>query len=552
MSDVTTQLPPHHPESFDAVVVGAGFAGLHLLHRLRESGLRVQVLEAGDGIGGTWYFNRYPGARCDVESADYSYSWSPELEQEWRWSERYAQQPEILAYVNHVVDRFDLAPHVRLSSRVTSAVFDEDAATWTVTTDDGHQVVAPLCFMATGCLSVPRIPSLPGQETFEGSVFHTARWPHEPVDFTGQRVGVVGTGSSGTQAIPVIAQVAEHLYVFQRTPNFSVPANNRPIEDDEDARIKATYPQRRAKTRSTATGLFRDMNRVKAADCPEPERREIFEKYWDDAGFGFILAFSDLLLDPVANERAVEFFRGKIEALVEDPTTARKLVPTTYPFGSKRPCVDTGYYQTFNRSNVTLVDVVAEPIVELTARGIRTSTTEVELDAIVYATGFDAMTGALMRMNIVGRGGERLAEAWAAGPLTYLGLQTAGFPNLFFIAGPGSPSVLTNVMVSIEQHVAWLDDLVRHVRDSGIHTVEATREAQGAWVAHVNEIANATLYPTANSWYLGANVPGKPRVFMPYAGGLRQYRKMCAAVAGDGYRGFTLTRSPEVSRSPRA
>ena len=536
------------PEPFDAVVVGAGFAGLHLLHRLRESGLRVQVLEAGDGIGGTWYFNRYPGARCDVESADYSYSWSSELEQEWRWSERYAQQPEILAYVNHVVDRFGLAEHVRLNARVAQAEFDEDAARWTVSTDDGYRVVAPLLFLATGCLSVPRIPSLPGQERFQGTVLHTATWPHEPVDFTGKRVGVIGTGSSGTQAIPVIANVAAHLHVFQRTPNFSVPANNRPISDAEDRQIKSSYRDRREKTRTTATGLNRDMNRLKAADCSPNERNAIFEKYWDDAGFGFILAFSDLLLDPKANAAAVEFFRGKIEALVDDPETARKLVPTTYPFGAKRPCVDTGYYQTFNRENVTLVDVLTDPISEVTECGIRTASGEVELDAIVYATGFDAMTGAVMRMDIVGRDGLRLADAWAAGPLTYLGLQTAGFPNLFFIAGPGSPSVLTNVMVSIEQHVAWLDELVRHMRECGWDTVEATQDAQDSWVAHVNEVASRTLYPTADSWYLGANVPGKPRVFMPYAGGLRAYRKTCDQVASAGYSGFALKRRELAQR----
>lgn len=548
MTDDSTE---HAAEVIDAIIVGAGFAGLHLLHRLRQHGLSVRVLEAGDGIGGTWYFNRYPGARCDVESADYSYSWSEELDQEWRWSERYARQPEILAYVDHVVERFDLARDVRVGSRVTAAEFDESRSEWTLRTEDGYRAVARWCFMATGCLSIPRVPTLPGQHSFRGDILHTATWPQTPVDFTGRRVGIIGTGSSGTQVIPVIAGIADRLTVFQRTPNFSVPANNRPIDDAEDREIKATYPERRRKVRSTATGLNRDMNRVKAADCPAGERRATFEKYWDDAGFGFILAFSDLLVDRRANAAAVEFFRGKIEAIVDDPDTARRLVPTTYPFGAKRPCVDTGYYQTFNRDNVTLVDVLADPIVEVTETGIRTATQDVPLDAIVYATGFDAMTGAVMRIDIAGRDGRRLADAWSAGPRTYLGLQTAGFPNLFFVAGPGSPSVLTNVIVSIEHHVQWLSQLLVDLRARDQDTVEASEEAQDEWVAHVNEVADQTLYPTANSWYLGANVPGKPRVFMPYAGGLRQYRKICTSVAEDGYRGFVLTAS-HVSRHAHA
>lgn len=536
-------------DQVDAVVVGAGFAGLYMLHRLRQEGLRVRLFEAADGVGGVWYWNRYPGARCDVESADYSYSFDPELEQEWVWPEKFSSQPDIMRYTNHVADRFGLREDITLSTRVTSATYDESSATWLVGADTGERVTTGLLFMATGCLSVARIPDYPGLEDFRGQWLHTGSWPHEPVELAGKRVGVVGVGSSGTQLIPVVAREAAELFVFQRTPNFTVPAQNRPMAPADVAEVKATYRERRAFTRTTASGLNRDMNKQSALEVDEQERERIFEENWNGAGFGFILAFSDLLRSPAANQTAVDFLTSKIRSQVSDPKTAAALSPTTYPFGAKRPSVDSGFYETFNRDNVTLVDLREEPIQQITPDGIRTSGATYDLDMIIYATGFDAMTGALARIDVRGRDGRRLQDAWAAGPQTFLGVATEGFPNLFFLAGPGSPSVLTNVMVSIEQHVEWLGDLVSHAVAAGVRTVEASPPAQDAWVAHVNEIADATLYPQANSWYLGANVPGKPRVFMPYPGGLRAYRRKCAEVAAAGYEGFVLTTAAPLALS---
>jgi cation diffusion facilitator CzcD-associated flavoprotein CzcO len=527
--------------TFDAIVVGGGFAGIYMLHRLRREGLSVRLLEAADGVGGVWYWNRYPGARCDVESADYSYSFDPELEQEWHWPERFSAQPEIMEYINHVADRLGLRPHIQLSTRVTSAVYQDDAGCWEVRTDQGDSVTTQLLFMATGCLSVARVPDYPGLERFRGEWFHTGEWPDEPVDLAGKRVGVIGVGSSGTQLIPVVAQEASQLFVFQRTPNFTVPAQNAPVDPAEEAQLKASYRERRAFTRRTASGLNRDMNRQSALGVSPDERARIYEEYWNGAGFGFILAFSDLMISEEANRTAVDFLNSKVRQTVRDPAVADLLCPEDYPFGAKRPSVDSGFHATFNRDHVTLVDIRRAPIEEITEKGLRTTDGEYELDVLVFATGFDAMTGAVSRIDLRGRDGRELKDKWAAGPRTYLGIATAGFPNLFFIAGAGSPSVLTNVIVSIEQHVEWLGDLVSHMVQDGIHTVEATQAAEDAWVDHVNETANATLYPQANSWYLGANVPGKPRVFMPYTGGLRAYRRKCAEVAAAGYDGFLLT-----------
>ena len=523
------------------MVVGAGFAGLYLLHRLRSEGLSVRLFEAADGVGGVWYWNRYPGARCDVESADYSYSFDAELEQEWHWPEKFSSQPDIMRYTTHVADRFGLRDDIVLSTRVTSAVFDEAAERWTVSTDHGGAVTARLVFMATGCLSIPRTPDYPGLDTFGGLALHTGAWPHTPVELAGKRVAVIGVGSSGTQLIPVVAREAEHLVVFQRTPNFTVPAQNTPQDAATEALVKATYRERRAFTRQTASGLNTDINRQSAFDVTPEQRLAIYEQHWNGAGFGFILAFSDLLRSAEANQTAVDFLTGKIRQQVKDPLVADRLCPQDYPFGAKRPSVDSGFYDTFNRDNVTLVDVKAAPIVEVTATGVRTTDGTYDVDVLIFATGFDAMTGALSKIDVRGRDGVALADKWAAGPRTFLGVATEGFPNLFFLAGAGSPSVLTNVMVAIEQHVEWLGDLVHHVVAAGVSTVEATRAAEDDWVEHVNEIANATLYVQANSWYLGANVPGKPRVFMPYPGGLRAYRRRCTDVAAGGYDGFVLT-----------
>jgi cyclohexanone monooxygenase len=524
----------------DAVVVGAGLAGLYMLHRLRGLGLSARAFEAGEGVGGTWYWNRYPGARCDVESLEYSYSFSDELQQEWAWSERYATQPEILRYINHAADRFDLRRDVQCGTRVTAAVFDEAASRWTIRTDRGDRVSARFCIMATGCLSSAQAPPFPGLETFEGDWYHTGHWPHAGVDFTGRRVGVVGTGSSAIQSIPIIARQAGHLYVFQRTPNFSVPAHNAPLDPEVVRRWKARYPELRRQERESRAGLLVERNEQSALLVTAEARQREYQARWDRGGLGFTAAFADLLTSRAANETAAEFLRARIRAVVRDPAVAETLSPRDYPVGTKRMCVDTDYYDTFNRDNVTLVDVRRAPIDAITPRGLRTRDAEYALDSIVFAIGFDAMTGALLGIDIRGRGGRTLGEAWAAGPRAYLGLAVAGFPNLFAITGPGSPSVLSNMIVSIEQHVDWIADCLAHLLARGLATVEATAAAETAWMAHVGEVGQATLYPAANSWYMGANIPGKPRVFMPYVGGVGAYRQRCDTVAAGGYEGFTM------------
>ena len=526
----------------DAVVVGAGFAGLYMLHRLRGLGLSALVYEAGDGIGGTWYWNRYPGARCDVESLDYSYSFSDALQQEWTWTERYASQPEILRYIEHVADRFDLRRDVQLATRVTAAVFDETTNRWAIQTDRGDRVSARFCIMATGCLSTAQVPDLEGLETFQGRWYHTGSWPHEGVDFTGQRVGVIGTGSSAIQSIPIIAGQAAHLFVFQRTPNFSIPARNAPLDPEHERRWKANYAEHRRQARESRIGFVVERNEQSALAVSAGERQREYEARWRRGGLGFNATFADLLTSEDANDTAAEFFRAKIRATVRDPAVADRLVPRDHPLGTKRLCVDTEYYETFNRDNVTLIDIRPAPIEAITPGGLRTRDAAYALDSLVFATGFDAMTGALLGIDIRGRGGQALRQKWAAGPRTYLGLAVAGFPNLFTITGPGSPSVLSNMIVSIEQHVDWIADCIASLRERRLDGIEATVDAEDAWVAHVNEVGRATLYPLANSWYMGANVPGKPRIFMPYVGGVGAYRQTCDEVAARGYTGFTVIR----------
>lgn len=524
----------------DAVIVGAGFAGLYMLHRLRGLGLSAKVFEAGTGVGGTWYWNRYPGARCDVESMDYSYSFSDELQQEWRWTERYAAQPEILKYINHVADRFDLRRDIQFETRVTSAAFDEDACRWTIQTDRGDRVPARFCIMATGCLSDAQVPDFKGLESFAGKWYHTGRWPHEGVDFTGLRVAIIGTGSSAIQSTPIIARQASHLYVFQRTPNYSVPAHNAPLDPEYERRVKAGYAEFRRQARESRVGFVMERSGDSALAVPAEERQREYEKRWGKGGLGFSATYTDILTSQEANDTAAQFFRAKIREIVHDPKVADLLTPRDYPLGTKRLCVDTGYYATFNRGNATLVDVRESPIEAITPQGVRTGEAEYAVDAIVFATGFDAMTGALLNIDLRGRGGRTLQDAWAAGPRTYLGIAVAGFPNLFAITGPGSPSVLSNMIVSIEQHVDWIADCLSHLRTRGHASIEATAAAQEAWVQHVNEVGHMTLYPRAASWYMGANIPGKPRIFMPYIGGVGVYREKCAEVAAKGYEGFAL------------
>jgi cyclohexanone monooxygenase len=528
-------------ETFDALVIGAGFAGMLMLHRLRGMGLRVRVYEAADDVGGTWWWNRYPGARCDVESLEYSYSFSPELQQEWTWKERFAPQSEILAYARHVADRFDLRRDIRFGHRVTTAHFDDARALWTLSTDRGERASARWCIAASGCLSLPRMPDFPGRDSYTGRLYHTGLWPREGVDFTGLRVGVIGTGSSGIQVIPQIARQAAHLTVFQRTPNFSLPAGNRMLSAEEVAAFKARYDEVRAKARTAPAGIagMPAPDRGALQDSPE-RRREVFEAAWRNGSTGLTRVYNDLLINEQANVTAAEFVRDKIRAIVRDPVVAETLTPRDHFIGTKRICLDSGYYETFNQPNVALVDVRKDPIEAITPAGIRTASREIALDAIVFATGFDAITGALLGIDVRGAGGLSLREKWATGPRTYLGLMTAGFPNLFSITGPGSPSVLTNMITSIEQHVDWITRCIDWLRVRGVQRIEADPAAEDRWVAHVNAVADQTLFPRANSWYVGANVPGKARVFMPYIGGLGVYRQRCDDVAARGYEGFLL------------
>lgn len=532
------------PVEVDVVVVGAGFAGLRALHTLRSQGRSVAVLEAGDGIGGVWHWNRYPGARCDIESYDYSYSFSPELEQEWRWTQRYARQPEILSYIEHVADRFDLRRDIHLHQRVTTCTWDEERSRWDVRTGTGEQWDAAFVVWAVGNLSSTKQPTLPGAEDFHGRILHTATWPKEPVDVTGLRVGVIGTGSSGMQSIPILAREAEHLTVFQRTPNFSVPAVHHEISDARDAEVKAGYAERRRRIQESPSGLGFKPRKESALDVREAERLEAFEEAWDGAGFGFSLTFRDILIDLEANGTAADFVREKIAGLVEDPEVRELLTPRGYPFGAKRPVVDDGYFTTFNRNDVTLVDIAADPLEGMTPTGLRTASGGThDLDVLVFATGFDALTGSLLRPEVVGREGVMLKEKWSAGPVSHLGLGIHGFPNMFVIAGPGSPALLINVLVGIELHVDWIADLLADMDRRGAVEVEVEEQAEARWVAHVNERAEQTLYPLARSYYMGDEVPGKPRVFMMYAGGLRNYRRILEECAANDYAGFAFTRS---------
>ena len=546
MTSVMTEAPERESSqalACDALVIGAGFSGLYQLLCLRNRlGLSVQLLEAADGIGGTWYWNRYPGARCDSESHSYCYSFSDELMREWEWSERYPGPPEILRYLNHVADRFDLKRDIRFNTRVTSAHYDATANVWRVTTGAGEKFTAQFLITAVGCLSSANIPNNPGLDTFAGRWYHTGQWPHEGVDFRGKRVGQIGTGSTGIQAAPVIAETAAHLTVFQRTANYSVPARNAPLTSEFKRYVKENTAEIRRVTRASANGHPWLVDERSALEISPEERQTLYEKAWETGGLRFRAVFRDLVTDNAANDTASAFIKAKIREIVKDPVTATKLADIDHPYAAKRPPIDTDYFETFNRENVKLVDIRADPIERITPRGIRTRDAEYPLDVIVFATGFDGMTGSLVRMDIRGREGLSLAKAWAAGPRNYLGLQVAGFPNLFTITGPGSPSVLCNMPVAIEQHVEWITDCIGHMRKHGLKRIEPRDEAVDSWVAQVNAAAAATLLPQAtHSWYLGANVPGKPRVFMPYAGGMAHYRKICADVAARNYEGFTLS-----------
>ncbi len=529
--------------SFDAVVIGGGLAGLYALHKLRGLGLSVRAYEAGDGVGGTWFWNRYPGARCDVESLEYSYSFDNDLQQEWAWPERYGNQGEILAYINHVADRFDLRRDVQLNTRIVSAEFGQDSGRWSLRTSTGDVIDATYCIMCCGNLSTPRVPSFKGLETFTGQWYHTGQWPKEPVDFTSKRVGVIGTGSSSVQMIPIIAKQARQLTVFQRTANFSLPARNTPMDEQRESTHKAQYPERRRAAYDTPFGIAGHPPPVKSAlEATPEERNRVFEEKWAEGGsVSFLYAYTDLLTNKQANDTASEFVREKIRGIVADLATAELLAPKDHPIGTKRLCLDTNYYETYNLPHVTLVDARSAPVEEITPFGLRTTKATYELDAIVFATGFDAMTGALLEIDIKTSDGHSLRDKWQDGPLTYLGLSVSGFPNMFIVTGPGSPGVKTQMILSIEQHVNWISDCIDFMRTKGYGRIDAQAGAESEWVRHVNEVADTTLYPLANSWYLGSNIPGKPRVFMPYVGGVPAYKQKCDTVAAEGYSGFQLT-----------
>lgn len=528
-------------QTYDAIVIGAGVSGLYALHQLRELGLSARVFEAGTDIGGTWYWNRYPGARCDIESLSYSYSFSEELQQDWHWTHRYATQPEILRYANHVADRFDLRRDIVFGTRVTAAAYDKAAGEWDVTTDNGGQVRARFLIMATGCLSVPTNPDLPGMENFAGEVLRTSTWPQDGVDFTGRRVGIIGTGSSAIQSIPLIAAQADHLTVFQRTPNFSIPAWNGPMTEEKERCVKSSYAELRDKSRHSYGGDYAEESVVSILEMSPSAREAEFEKRWAEGGFNFQYPFTDLMVNEQANRLAVDFVHRKVRQIVKDPETAGRLCPKGHPLGSKRLCVDTGYYETYNRDNVALVDIRSDPIETLTADGLKTASAQYSFDTLVLATGFDAMTGALLKPDITGRNGLSLRHAWADGARTYLGLAICGFPNMFVVTGPGSPSVLANMIPAIEQHVEFISDFIRHATATGKTVIEAEPDAQEAWSEQVTASADRTLYPQANSWYLGTNVPGKPRVFMPYVDGFGTYCDQCDDIVRDDYRGFATS-----------
>ena len=533
----------------DAIVIGAGLAGLYMLYRLRQLGLSARVFEAGDGVGGTWYWNRYPGARCDVESMQYSYSFSEALQQQWQWSERYPRQEEILRYINHVADRFDLRRDIVLNTRVTGAARDAADRHWIVTTESGERVESRFLIAAAGCLSAARVPDIAGLGDFKGRWFHTGNWPHETVDFSGQRVGVLGTGSSGIQIIPNIARQARALTVFQRTANFSIPAWNRPLAPEEQDAWKASYALHRQNARNTRAGILYQYGTRSAADVDPAERQAEYERRWLGGGANFTHTFNDIYTNLQSNESAAEFVRDKIRQTVRDPRVAELLMPRDHAIGTKRICVDSDYFETFNLPHVRLVDLRATPIEAIEGNGVRTTAATHELDAIVFATGYDAVTGALTRIDLRGRDNASLKDRWVAGPRTYLGLMSGGFPNLFFITGPGSPSILTNVIVAIEQHVDWIARCLEHMQACGIDSIDATKKAEDDWVDHVNEVASRTLFTATDSWYMGANIPGKPRVILPYLGGLANYTAICEDVIQDDYRGFTL--APSTPRYPR-
>ena len=541
--------PVVRPAVVDVAIVGAGFAGLYMLHRSRRLGLTAHVFEAGAGVGGTWSWNRYPGARCDVESMQYSYSFSPELQQEWRWSERFAAQDEILRYAEHVADRFDLRRDISFETRIASLRYDPANRLWLLTTKRGEITRARYCVLATGVLSAVHPPEIPGIETFAGEHYHTGAWPHRVVDFSDKVVGLIGTGSSGIQATSELAKQARHLFVFQRTPNFVLPSANQPMTPDYEEDWKRDYPQRRARAADTRTGVLHDFGTQSALDVSPAERMREYSARWH-SGRSVLAAYTDIYSDLEANATAAEFLRGQIAATVKDSSTAALLSPRSYPVGAKRVCIDNNYYPSFNRDNVTLVDIRSAPIGRFTATGLQTADRSYAMDAIVFATGFDAVTGAILRIDVRGRNGQSLREDWRAGPSSYLGLMSAGYPNLFMVNGPGSPAALVNALMSLEHHVDFIADTIGHMERFGLQEIEPTPEAEANWTEIVEQAGTGSIFEYANSWFKGANVVGKPRRFLVYVGGNNRYREIVARVVQDGYRGFSFTPTQAEEDAP--
>lgn len=548
---MSAQGPNTSQQVFDVFVVGAGFAGIYALYKYRSLGMTVKGVESGTGVGGTWYWNRYPGARCDTESMQYSYSWDPQLSAEWEWTERFPGHAEIRSYLEHVVKRHDLDKHIDFETRIASMEFDDALELWTIQSEDGKVYRAKFCVMATGCMvGAVNSPEFRGAEPFRGQIYHTARWPKEKVEFAGKRIAVIGTGSSGIQTISEVAKSAAQVYVYQRTPNFSIPARNEPMRAEHQQYWKENYALLRDKARYSRSGTLFDFGTIGVMDVDETTREAILQDRWKKGTSNFMGSFNDMIFNDESNAVVADFVRSKIAETVKDPETAEKLTPQGYPIFAKRICLDTDYFETFNRDNVTLVDVRNDPIVELTPRGVRTEQTEHEVDIIVFATGYDAITGPLMNIDIRGTGPKTIKEKWATGPYAYLGIMSAGFPNMFTITGPGSPSTLGNMVVSIEQHIEWVADLLVYMRENQLTKVEADAKSEADWAEHVTDVAETTVYPKASSWYMGANIPGKRRVFLPYIGGIGHYRRLCDEVARKGYEGFTFG-SPNSTESTK-
>jgi cation diffusion facilitator CzcD-associated flavoprotein CzcO len=531
----------------DAVIVGAGFGGMYAVYKLREMGLSFVGIEAAGDVGGVWYWNRYPGARCDLMSVDYSYSFSKEIEQEWTWSEQFAGQPEILAYANFVADRLDLRKHIRFETRVTSAVWDDRRHLWTVKTNRGETFEATYCIMATGPISMPKDPDIPGIDRFKGQLLRAQKWPHEPVSFAGKRVGVIGTGSTGIQIVQEVGKEAGELFVFQRTPSYSMPMRNHDLDAEYVAEMKRNYAGMRDASRLSPNGGVRPATTRPYFSLPAVQRRQVLEHAWEQGGHSVLGAFSDLMVNPEANEQVAEFLRGKIAEVVKDPETAERLKPRDYPVFARRPCLDSGYYETFNQDNVHLVDCLTDPVVEITATGVRTKSREIELDILIFATGYDGLTGALLACEVVGRDGRKISDKWAGGARSYLGLMIEGFPNLFLTAGPNGPAALANLININEHDVDWIGNAITYMARQGLTAMEPAKAAEDAWMELVSALAQRTLLSKASTWYVGANVKGKPQGLTMYTGGFPKYCEACAAASRDGYRDFSFQKTASIA-----